>query len=38
MEKNEIDSIDKLEQTADILTKPLTEQIFTYLRRKLIVW
>ena len=36
--KIEINSIDTLEQTADILTKPLTEQIFTYLRRKLIGW
>ena len=31
-------SIDTQEQTADILTKPLTESLFIYLQRKLSGW
>jgi len=33
-----IHSIDTKEQLADILTKPLTEASFSYLRRKLMGW
>jgi histone deacetylase 1/2 len=34
----EISHINTKEQTADILTKPLNEQMFVYLRKKLIGW